>query len=330
MNIRRRRWGIGLLVLAFVATVGGSWRVVQTWRNSLEEKAFQERLATWGGGSRPLHNDSGSFSRVRGVLGDDLYGMIAGSRGRAVGVIQPDASKEQLADLLTRQPISSVLAGGAKQLDDDWVLGLKNPANMEMLILDDTGVTDRSVETIARMTNLGSLGIVNTAVSDEAVERLRCLPNLHELHVGGPNIRAIRLIELQILDAKGQPTSRQGPLIRARGRIASNGLPGHPENARVMIHPDGDPPPWKTVPYGWNAHRVAMGMLTEEKPGIWTFDIPVPNVPSGSSSVEVWIDHVPVACPKLVRYRLEPFILNLSPPKPGQDRDADVEPGPPR
>jgi hypothetical protein len=81
-----------------------------------------------------------------------------------------------------------------------------------------------------------------------------------------------------------------------------------------MVRTGGDPPPWKSFPYGWNTSRGGVGSLVEEAPGTWTFDVPVGGIPAGRSSVEVWVDKNPYARPKSIRYRLEPFSIELAPP----------------
>ena len=53
------------------------------------------------------------------------------------------------------------------------------------------------------------------------------------------------------------------------------------------------------------------------------------GIPAGPTSVEVWVQQL-IATRSVVSYRLAPFTLDLSPPKPEHEPDADVEPGPPR
>src|SRR5947208_448411 len=128
------------------------------------------------------------------------------------------------------------------------------------------------------MVNLSDLGLVGTALSDAAVDRLLKLPKLNTLSVGGPNIRAIRLLDALVVDDEGRPASVAGRPSFVRGRIAISALPGSPGAVRVMVRDGDDPPPWYCVPYGWNAGRSGDGTLREEAPGSWSFDVRVDRI----------------------------------------------------
>ena len=311
-----RKWkavGPILLALGFAITAWG-WMGFRSRR--AEERAYQLRLSRWGGRSQELPRYSPSLQRVRKLLGDEIYFGLTGSDGRFVGNHRAsplgDATKAQLAELLERQPIQQAWVAGSKDLDDDWIAGLGDRGVVVMLALDATGVTDRSAAAIAGMTNLAGLGLVDTAISDAAVDRIRRLPNLHHFYVGGPNVRAIRLVDHRLLDDQGRPATRTQGRLRLEGRVEIAGLAGEPGNVRVMVRSEGDRPPWESFPYGWGARVGDVGMLDPVSPGVYSFRVDILGIPPGRSTVDVWIDHQAAPGPKIVHYRLEPFEVDLA------------------
>jgi hypothetical protein len=141
-----------------------------------EEVAYQLRLSRWGGRSQELPRNSASLYRFRKFVGDEIYFGLTGSDGRIVGNdrvahLDGDATREQLDELLERQPIRTALVAGSKHLGDDWLAGLEEPGAMLALALDGTAITDRSADFLVKMKNLSSLSLVDTAISDVAIAR---------------------------------------------------------------------------------------------------------------------------------------------------------------
>ena len=318
---RKIKW-VGLAFLAgAVGLAGWGWWGLRSRR--LDDVAYQARLARWGGRSQDLPKYSGSLQWMRRNLGDELYFGLTGSDGRIVGnnrsgAIRSDTSKAELAELLEVQPIREALLAGAGQVDDDWVMGLRHPEAMLLLSVDGTSVADRSAPMIARMSALIDLGMVGTAVSDAAVDRIRRLPKLDHFYVGGPNIRAIRLVDPRVVDLQGAPAVRSGEVLRVEGKVEIRGLEGEPGNVRVMVRPEGFQPPWVSFPCGWDARIAGVGMLEPRSPGVYSFAVDVASIPPGSSEVQVWVDHRHAPGPKVVFYRLQPFQVMLAPPEPGR------------
>src|SRR5947209_17093542 len=115
-----------LLALALVVVLPGSAWLIFGWGGDREED-FQRRLARWGGRSEPILDNNHPLQPLRPYLGTGIYLSLAGSKGRLVEAGGSKASREQLADLLTVQPIRIVRAGGARRLEDDWVAGIEAP-----------------------------------------------------------------------------------------------------------------------------------------------------------------------------------------------------------
>jgi hypothetical protein len=305
----RKNWWRGVIggtvALVFVFSAW-FWHTLGWGR--FDDKAFQLRLSQWGGRSQPLPRDS-SLAPFRRTLGDSLYLELTGSMGRVVGAHRPGASREQLADLLTVQPICSAYLSGREGVDDEWLAGIRDRAAMLGLFLDGTGVTDRSCDPILEMKKLRELSLCDTAISDEAVVRLLKLPALQRLIVGGPNVRAIQIVDYDLVETPGL----SGIDLSIRGHVAVSGLPGTPGKIHVMVRTQGDPPPWESVPYGWNVGHSQTSVLVEDSPGNWSFDVPVANVPTGQSQVEVWVESASLSPVRIVQYRLTPFGIDLAP-----------------
>ena len=314
---------VGLIVLTILLSSSGAYWWSR-WVRNREFEAFQIRVGRWGGGVSRSLNIQSPLMVFRGN-GPSFIDPLLGTDGYHVWSRKPDLTGEQIRELLSLSSIRSLSIAPTPGFDDDCLIGLRDPAAILGLMLNDVNVTDRSLETIARMEGLSNLSLVGTSVSDGAVDRLLKLPKLNSFSVGGPNIRAIRLIDSGIFDESGRPAIHAGGPLRVRGRVAIQGRYGKPGNVRVFVRADGDQPPWLSHPYGWNANRGSVGMLVEESLGNWTFDVPVGGIPQGKSSVEVWVDKNPFVQPNFIRYRLEPFSIDLAPAVETREGVAEPE-----
>jgi hypothetical protein len=245
-----------------------------------------------------------------------LYLSLAGSKGRLVEAGGSKASKEQLAELLTVQPIRTVRAGGAKQLDDDWVAGIEVPGALEELVLDETSVTDRSVDKFLEMKNLRFLGLVNTPVGDSAVDRLRLLPSLEHLYVGGPNLRAVRLLESRVVDESGVPAVRAGVPFRIEGRIGVEGLSSRLRYVLARHHLEGTVQVWALSSQHTQSRAGELGELEERSPGLWSFRVGIPPLPPGRWIVDLSVVPENGERSMQVFYRIAEIEIELTPPIP--------------
>jgi hypothetical protein len=330
MAMRRRRvvLFVGAITLAILlATTGAYW--CSRWARDREFEAIRSRTELWGGGISRLVDFNSPLYPLRNRIGRTVIDPLLGTNGCAVWTRKPDVTKEQIRELVSSvSPIRSLSIAPTSHFDDDGLIGLRDPAAVLGLHLNGMNVTDRSLATMARMENLSSLSLVETSISDDAVDRLLKLPKLNDFHVGGPNIHAVRLVDSGVFDDSGQRAVKAGGPLHVKGRIAIENRYGKPGNVRVFVRREDDPPPWLSYPYGWNAKRGNVGMLVEEAPGTWTFDVTVGGIPPGKSSVEVWVDKHPYARPNFIRYRLMPFSIELVPEE--EAGDAVSEPGPVR
>ena len=321
---RRARLAVIHSLMTILVGVGGAWW--DRWRRDRDFEAFQSRVASWGGSAKRFPNMDSPFWNYRGFLGlDGVIEPLLGSDGYELSTLKGDVTREQLNDLLSVSRIRSLWIAEASRLDDEMVLGLRDPGAMRRLLLNHVNVTDRSLEAIARMPDLQVLVLVDTSVSDAAFDRLLKLPKLNNLHIGGPNIRAIRLVDHEVVDESGRPADRSGVTLGVRGWFAIEGRLGTPRDVWVLVRSEGDPPPWEAPVYGMNTGRWARGRCIEVQPGLWTFDAWVAGVPAGTSSVEVWVSISKNHLPAYLSSRLEPFSISLSPADGDGDRVA--EPG---
>jgi hypothetical protein len=315
MRLPRRLRAAVLIVLGAVVVLPGSAWLVFHSRGGQEED-FQLRLSRWGGRSQPILDGTHPLYPYRSYLGAENYLVIAGSKGRRVEAGGSKATREQLAELLTVQPIRTVLAGGARNLDDDWVAGIEAPGELEVLVIDDTSVTDRSVDKILQMKKLEILGLVNTAVSDSAVDRLRRLPSLKHLYVGGPNIRAVRLVESRVVDDSGAPAIRAGVTHHVEGRLRVDGLSSKLRYVLARYRSEGSAPVWSLSPHHPQIRVGGLGKLAELSPDLWSFRVNFPGLPPGRSIIDLSIVPDNGGGPMQVFYRVAEIEVELMPPIP--------------
>jgi hypothetical protein len=309
---KRLAWRVAglLLVLTVLGMIGYHLFVVRP-----REEAFaqlQRRVRTWGGDVFLEQPFNRNLARLRPWIGNDLTLRLGGNVGTALRARVIDATKEQLRDLLNAPRIHRVNLDGSRNLDDDWVAGIDPTSSMFQLSIGGTGISDRSVPKILEMQGLASLDLTDTAISDTAVDRLRELPQLRELCAGGPNIKAVRLVGVGVFDGSGRPAVQAGSKLRARGRVKVSGLPRSLSVVRVMVRAPGDPPSWRSRPYGWNASVNVEGKLVKDSAESWSFDVVLPALPAGKLSIEVWVQE-PNGARKVILYRLEPFTIELAP-----------------
>jgi hypothetical protein len=312
--MRRDRIGriVGLIALVVVLVSSGCcWWFL--WKSKNDFEAFQSRVGLWGGHVSRSLNFNSPLMRFRGN-GPSIIDPLLGTDGFHISIHGQDVTREQLSELVSVSPIRSLSIAATSQFSDDQVIGINDPGAIRGLHLNDVNVTDRSLETIARMGNLSELSLVGTAISDATVDRVIKLKNINNVYVGSPNIRSIRLIEAKIVDESGMPAVVAGGSLSVRGRIAIEGGFGKPGNIRVMVRSDGDQPPWQSHPYGWNSSRGSIGSLIEKAPGIWVFDLSVSGISAGKSIVEIWIDQASTVGPNFVHYRLTPLTIDLADP----------------
>jgi hypothetical protein len=315
MRLPRSLRAAVLIALGAVMVLPGlAWLILRS--RGGQEEDFQLRLSRWGGRSQPILEPNHPLEPLRPFLGTGIYLSVAGSRGRLIEAGGSKATKEQLAELLTVQPIRTVLAGGARNLDDDWVAGIEAPGELEVLVIDDTSVTDRSVDKILEMKSLEILGLVNTAVGDSAVDRLLRLPRLKHLYVGGPNIRAVRLVESRVVDDSGAPAVRAGVPHRVEGRIRVDGLTGKLRYVLARYRSGGAAPVWSLSSHHPQSRVGDLGKLEELSPDLWSFRVALPGLPPGRSIIELSIVPDNGGGPMQVFYRLAEIDLELAPPIP--------------
>jgi hypothetical protein len=309
---KRLAWRVAgsLLLTTILVMVGYYWFVVGPREQAFAE--LQRRVQSWGGQVYLDQPFSPRLARLRSWIGNELTLRIGGNEGVAVGVNGIEATKEQLADLLTASPIRRVSLGGSRNLDDDWIAGINPTSSMFHLSIGGTGVTDRSVPKILEMRGLNALDLADTAISDSSVELLRNLPELRLLCVGGPNIKAVRLVDAGVFDGSGRQAVETGTKLHARGTVKISGLSRQLRVVRVIVRTPGDQPAWKSLPYGRNAGVELVGELVPQSTDSWSFQVDLPSIPSGKFSVEIWVEES-ISRRKAIFYRLEPFELALAP-----------------
>jgi hypothetical protein len=267
--------------------IGLGWFVIRG--RDREFERLQARIQQSGGRIYRSSKADPWLVTLRRWTWSEAVDGIVGYEGNSIIVEKPDATKDQLDDLLTARPIRQVNAEGVKNLDDSWLAGIRDPLAMRCLKLGGTGVTDRSVETILEMKGLEELYLEKTAISDDAVHRLRLLPRLKTLLVEGPNIMAVRLLDLKFVDAEGRTAAISGGTLRAIGRVVIEGLTGTPSGVGVTVTLD----PQDSPEFVWLSEsrrsQCELGDLVEESSGVWSFQIDVPEIPAGKSSVDVMV-----------------------------------------
>lgn len=276
-------------------------------KRAREFEAIQARAKRWGGHMAREIAIPATLRPYRATVGDPLLSLLGEDFGNQVGCWGTQASESELMAVLDAEPFHTVYLGGAVNLGDAWVGAIRKPDAVGGLHLDGTRVTDACVDRLMAMTNLGDLGLVDTVISDAGVDRLRRLPKLRHVFVGGPNIRDVRLVDGEVVDSTGRRATTAGPGLSVRGLIQTNGKIIPEGNVRVMVRPAGSPPPWKSVPYGWNAPLGNVGNLVRTSPNVGTIDLPIGLLPPGRSTVEVWFDDGPIF------YRAGCFEIDLAP-----------------
>ena len=315
---RRRQVYWSLALVAALALPCVTWTILHS--RGRDEAAFQLKLSRWGGRSQPILDIDSPFAPLRKILGAKTMLALAGSKGRIVSAWESDATKGQLAELLEFQPLMTILAGGAKRLGDDWVAGIEPPGSVRMMMLDATAVTDRSVDAILRLKNLEILGLAETEVSDSAVDRLQLLPSLKRLYVGGPKIKAVRLIEVRVVE--NPPPSGMGR-FHLEGRIEVDGKAGRPGLIFARCRFEGEDPGWMMAPYGAQARGGDRGDLAETSPGVWTFRVDLPRTGHGRSDVELTIGRESGARPALILYEMPPVSVEIPAQGDGDPRPIE-------
>jgi hypothetical protein len=323
---RAWRMAASAFILALLGWIGYQWVVVGQRARALS--ALQSRVQRWGGQVFPDQPYQPTLAKLRPWLGNKVYQSLVGNQGMIVGSNRIDASKEELADLLKAPPIHRANLEGSKNLDDEWILSIDPTSSMFQLGVAGTSVTDRSVPKLLEMQSLASLDLTDTAISDSAVKQLRVLPNLRAMYVGGPNLKAIRLIKVGVFDDSGQLAVNTGQRLHIRGRIQVDDASVRLNKVRIMVRSSGDQPSWRGRPYGWNTSINKEGKLVDESIGQWSFDELLPGIPVGQSSVEVWVEER-ISGAGTLFYRMEPAPLELS-AKAAEPASAVSDPSPAR
>ena len=94
-------------------------------------------------------------------------------------------------------PLENLVLSGSTQIDDDCIDYIaKTWPKMTQLVINDTGVTKRSIKTLSSMKNLEELGVASLGLSDEDVLPLLKLPKIRILNISANDITDLTLRRL--------------------------------------------------------------------------------------------------------------------------------------
>ena len=259
-----RRSALTVLLLAIVAAwVGLAWQARRR-RDHLTE--LRHEAGRWGCDVYVHAMQDSPYEPLRHWLGRDQVNSIVGPEGYSLYADGKPATREQLAQLHEFRPLRSGWFIDEANVDDAWIEGIRDPWAVRDLNLWRTGVTDRCLPKLLTMRDLRHMTVTDTAISDDAVYSLLKLPRLGHLTIGGPNSRAIRLVDFE-------PGFHEGRKPRVRFRLAVDPRLGVPSNVEVFGHHHTS---------GWSILRRRLNRR-DESPGVYAYELDAPGLPVGKT-----------------------------------------------